>query len=189
MSFPPALDALLEEGRIVVRSLIKFEFGTGTYGIWNGIGELSWGGVTYVASRLITVEVSGFSLGTQAVPLTIRMVEDKDAGVTPNSLASIEQEDYKNRPVTLYDAYFHPDTQELLHVEPLQSGYCDYIDHVVQGGMAAIEGHIEGRAIDNHREGFRTASHADQQLISAGDMFFEHAGKVRNEYFDVKFEA
>jgi hypothetical protein len=189
MSFPTELQELLDEGRIVVRSLAKFEFGTGTYGVWNGIGTLTWESVDYIPNHLITVEISTFALGTQAVPMTIRMIEDKDAGITPNSLASIEQEDYKNRPVTLYDAFFHPDTRALLHVEPLQSGYCDYIDHVVQGGEAAIEGHIEGRAIDNHREGYRTASHADQQLISPGDMFFEHAGKVRTDYFDITFEA
>jgi hypothetical protein len=189
MSFPTELQELLDEGRAVVRSLIKFEFGTGTYGIWNGTGTLPYGGVDYIPNRLVTVEMGAFALGTQAVPMTIRMIEDKDAGITPNSLASIEDEDYKNRPVTLYDAFFHPDTQALLHVEPLHGQYADYLDHVIEQGKAAIIGHLEGRAIDNHREGYRTASHADQQLISAGDMFFEHAGKVRTDYFDIKFES
>jgi hypothetical protein len=188
MSYPTILQELLDEGRAVVRSAIKFEFGTGTYGVWNGLGNFSYGGVTYIPNHLVTVEISTLGLGTQAVPLTIRMVESPADGITPNSLASIEDEDYKNRPVTLYDLFFHPDTREFLHAEPLQRGYADYIDHVVEGGIAQIVGHIEGRAIDNHREGYRTASHADQQLISAGDMFFEHAGRVRTEYFDIKFE-
>ena len=47
---------------------------------------------------------------------------------------------------------------------------------------------VRSGAIANHRDGYRTASHEDQQLVSPGDMFFEFASKVKHEEFDIKFD-
>lgn len=185
MSYPPALEAMIDEGRFAVRGLAKFEFGTGTYGVWNGTGDLIHEGVTYRQNSLITIEDIGLSMGTAAVPLIIELPESADFGLTPDRLAEIEEEDYKGGPVTIYDAYFNPDTRVLVHVEPLYAGYIDTIDHVVEGGQMKLVGRVETLALDNHRDGYRSASHADQQLVSAGDMFFEHASRVKTEIFEI----
>lgn len=188
MSYPSELEAMFEDGRFAVRGLVRFQFGTGTYGVWNGTGDLVYAGLTYRPNALISVSEIPIGMGMQAVPLTIEMPESADWGVTPDRLATIEDEDYKGRPVTIYDAYFHPDTRELVHVEPLYAGYVDYIDHVVQDGVMKLVGHVETGALDNHRDGYRTASHADQQLVSPGDMFFEHASRVNVETFEVTLD-
>jgi hypothetical protein len=188
MSFPSELVDALNAGRVAVRSLIKFEFGEGTYGIWNGIGVLPWNGTDYVPNKLVSVEEPPAMLGTQALPIVITMTEDPNSGMTPETLLEIEDLDYKNKPVTIYDAYFDPDTQALLHVIPMWSGYVDFVDHEVKNRQAVIVGHIESRAIDNHRDGFRTASHEDQQLVSPNDLFFEHASTTRTDYYDITFD-
>lgn len=193
MSYPSALESLLEDGRFVVRGLARFDFGTGTYGVWNGTGELVYedfagSGVTYKPNALIRVEDIPLGLGTAAVPLTIEMPESANYGVTPDVLATIEDEDYKGRPVTIYDAYFDPDSRELIHVEPLYRGYVDTIDHVVEDGVMKLVGHIETTALDNHRDGYRAANHEDQQLVSPGDMFFEHAARTGIETFEITLD-
>lgn len=188
MSYPSSLETLLEQGRVSVRGMIKFQFGGGTYGIWNGRGDLIHGGVTYVPNSLIGVEDIAFGMGTEARAVRITMPESADFGVTPDLLASIEAEDYKGRKVTIYDAYIDPDTTDLLHVEALYAGYIDTIDHEIDGGEMRLVAHVQTKAIDNHRDGYRSASNADQQLISAGDLFFEHAAKVGFETFDVTLD-
>ncbi|OWK26576.1 hypothetical protein AJ87_05830 [Rhizobium yanglingense] len=45
-------------------------------------------------------------------------------------MAQIETEDYRDRPVVVYDAHFHPDTGALLQVEPVARGYLDVIEHI-----------------------------------------------------------
>lgn len=47
---------------------------------------------------------------------------------------------------------------------------------------------IRSGAIADQRDGYRTASHEDQQLVSPADRFFQYAGTVRHEYFDITFD-
>lgn len=186
MTFPTRLNTLLSEGRVSIRSAGKFEFGTGTYGVWNGKGSVTFDGTTYTPNTLIEVEIPPDGLGTGSAPLKIKMPSRTDFGVTPDKLLLIENEDYKGRPVTLYDLYFDPDTGGLIHFEPISYGYVDTISHMRENGEIWIEGNIETSALDNHRDGYRTASTADQQLVSPGDLFFEHAATIKNESFDIK---
>lgn len=188
MSYPSELEALLESGRVAIRGLLRVTLGSGTFGLWNGVGDFEYAGVTYRGNSLITIEDIPTDLGSQAVPLRIELPASADFGITPDMLSEIEQEDYKGRPIVIFDAFFEPDTRNLIHVEPLYSGFIDTIDHVRGNGEFKLVVNVETTALDNHRDGYRSASNADQQLVSAGDRFFEHAGMVRNETFKVTFK-
>jgi hypothetical protein len=188
MPFPSELEDLLEEGRIAIRSLIRISLPSGTIGFWNGVGTLTYESVDYVQNHFLRIDEPVFTTGTSANEFLIEMPESADFGITPDILASIEEEDYKNAPILVSDAYFDPDTRALLHVEPMLSGYVDYIDHSFDGTEFKLVGHLESSAIDNHREGYRGANHEDQQLVSPGDTFFEHAARVKHEYFDIEFD-
>ncbi|MGN6448799.1 MAG: hypothetical protein ACTHLK_09430 [Brucella intermedia] len=187
MAFPARLQQLLDEGRAKIASAAKFEFGTGTYGFFSGKGSLDYSGLTYHGNTLIDIDEPRYALGTAAQPITMKLPAASDFGLTPDKLGQIEQEDYKNRPVTFYDFYFDPDTNAFLHAEPTWYGYVDTIDHREESEEIWLEGHIETGAVDNFREGFRYASHEDQQLVSPGDMLFEHATRTKNEFFKIKF--
>ncbi len=187
MSYPTALEDMLGQDKLAVRGGIRVTLGSGTYGFWNGTGDLVYGGVTYRQNSLISVRKPAMALGSQAVPITIEMTESRDFGITPDVLAAIENEDYKNRPLVILDFYFGDNTRDLIHVEPLYEGFIDYIDHVRGAKEAKLVVHVQTKALDNHRDGYRSASNADQQLVSPGDRFFEHAGMVRNETFKVTF--
>lgn len=188
MSFPPSLEALVEAGRFAVRGAVRFQLQTGTYGFWQGVGTITVSSLAYWPGSLIKINEPNYALGSAAQDFTIELPESREWGVTPDVLANIESEVYKNGVVTVYDFYFDPDTGEFLHAEPTHVGYIDTIDHVIEGGEYKLVGNINTRALDNHREGYRAASHEDQQLCSAGDMIFEHAGRVKNEHFDISFD-
>jgi hypothetical protein len=187
MSFPTRLQQLLDEGRAVIRGLIRYEFGGGNYGLWNGNYEFVYDGVTYVPNQLISAEPPEGAMGMEAADFVIAMPARSDFGITPDKLAAIESEDYKGRPVLVREAYFDPDTRELLHVEDLTDGYIDFIDHVGEDGERRLDARVVSSALDDHRDGYRSASNEDQQLVSPGDRGFEYASKVKTESFDIKF--
>jgi len=187
MSVPARVTELLEEGRLAIRGAAKFEFGGGTYGVTTNSAAFTYGGVTYVPNQLIQIEAPAAVLGLEASEITITMPSASDFGLTPDKLAAIEDEDYKGRPVTVYDALFDPDDGSLLYLDPIAYAYLDTIDHVRDGdGEMKLVGNAVSGALDNHRDGHRAASHEDQQLVSPGDMFFEHAGRVKTETFDIE---
>lgn len=183
MAFPTRLQQLLDNGKVEVRSLGEFHFGTGFWYVWNGSDELIWNGNKYIPNQLIEIEEPGDQMGSEAIPFIITMPARADYGVTPDKLAEIESVDYKGRTVIISDAYFDPATFELLHVEPMRRGYIDTIDHETEGGEMMLRATVFTAAIENHRDGYRTASHEDQQLISPGDKFFEYASTVKRENF------
>lgn len=186
MAYPSRLQQLLDEGRISIRSGLKFEFGTGTYRICSGKSPIIALGEEYLPNAILEVEISPKTLGTAATPLKIKLPAQLDFGLTPDKLKTIEQEDYKNRPVTFYDFYFDPDSNAFLYAEPREAGYVDTIDHVETDSSFYLQANVETSALDNFRLGYRTASDEDQQEVSAGDRFFQHSSTVKHKYFDIK---
>ena len=170
--------ALYDEGRIRTRQMIRFEFGTGTYGFIADNDELTYAGLVYKPFGLIEVSDLGGGTGTTADGnFTLRLAESRDDGLTPAMLTQIEAEDYRDRPVRVMDAHFHPDTGALLQVETVARGYLDTISHhFAEDGAAYIEAQCEGRQLDYSRKNGRFRSSADQRRRDEGDKFFEHAG-------------
>lgn len=173
---------LLDEGRTNVRGLIRFDFGTGTYGFIKALSPFTYNGVTYQPGGIIQVsDLSGIS-GLSAQQFTITLAASPDDGLTPQVLQTIEAEDYRDRPVTISDAHFHPDTGELLAVQVLRRGYVDVIDHEddpERGYMLIAQ--CETRALDYARMNGRKRSDTDQKRRAPGDRWFEHASRRGRE--------
>ena len=172
---PPEVLQLLDEGRAEIRGLMRFEFGTGTYGFIRGRSELTWGGLTYVPGGIVEVSDLPSAIGMTAQRFTITLSASHEDGLTPDVLRTIEQEDYRDRPVRIYDAYFHPDTGALLDVKGLRRGYVDIIEHIEDDKRGyTLVANCETRALDYNRTNGRMRSDADQRLIKADDGFFKH---------------
>lgn len=185
ITLPDDVLDLLDAGRIAVRGLLRFDFGTGTYGFIKGASDFVYSGVTYHPGGIIEVSDLSGGTGTAARNFTITLAASPDDGLTPEVLQTIEQEDYRDRPVTISDAYFHPDTNELLYVKALKRGYLDTIDHEDddQSGYV-LTMTCETRALDYTRTNGRKRSDADQQRRSPGDKWFLHAStRGREEVF------
>lgn len=174
----PELKALYDEGRIDFRQMLRFDFGSGTYGFIARRDPLIHAGVEYKPFGLIEVSDIGTETGTSATSsFTVKLAESPDDGLTPEILLEIENEDYRDRPVTVYDAHFHPDTGALLQVEAVARGYLDVLEHLTgDDGGHLLEGRCEGRQLDYSRRNGRYRTVVDQGRRRAGDKFFSHAG-------------
>lgn len=187
-SFPPQvfvvdLDWLLGHGEIVERSMILFDFPSGLWGFWTGLGPLLWNGVTFNgAGSLIEVEPFEAVSDLSSVPLVARLRAIPESEITPDVLATIEEETYHQRPVTIYSAYFDPATRALISVVAKYRGYVDQIEHEQrEDGAYALAAHIESRARDHTKTGYRLRSDRDQQLIWPGDTGLRHAGLAASQ--------
>lgn len=182
ITLPSDVLALLDEGRITVKGMIRFEFGTGTYGFVKSQAPLTYSGLEYKPGGLIAVSDLTNEMGLVAKQFTITLAESPDDGLTPAVLKTIEAEDYRDRPVKIFDAYFHPDTNALLFTQMMARGYVDTIKHVITGDLGyAIVANCESRALDYTRSNSRKRSDADQRRRDADDAFFVNATKRGRE--------
>lgn len=182
INFPPAVLDLFDAGRTNVRGMIRFDFGSGTYGFIKAMSPFLYAGVTYQPGGIIQVSDLSGGTGLSAQQFQITLAASPDDGLTPEVLQTIEAQDYRDRPVTIMDAHFHPDTGALLIVQPMRRGYVDVIDHEddPETGYKLIA-QCETRALDYTRMNGRKRSDTDQQRRAPGDRWFEHASRRGRE--------
>lgn len=184
MTLPTSVLTLLDEGRIKLVGLIRFDFGTGTYGFAKSATAIEWRGLTYYPGGLIQVSDLMAGTGTSAQQFTIELASSPKDGLTPSVLQQIETEDYRDRPVTIYDAYMHPDTGALLHVEAMRRGYIDQLRHEEGDEGYKLVAECETRALDYTRSNYRKRNSADQERRNPGDKFYINAATTgRQEYW------
>jgi hypothetical protein len=177
MALSEDVKALYDQGRILTRQMVRVSLGSGIYGFIARKEPLVYAGVTYQPFGLLEVSDIGGGTGTAADGgFTLTLAESKAFGLTPEILTEIEQEDYRDRPVVVYDAHFHPDTRALVQVEPVARGYLDVIEHNEDDERGYyLTARCEGRQLDYSRRNGRKRTVADQQRRDPGDRFFEHA--------------
>jgi hypothetical protein len=177
MALSTEVKALYDAGRISTRQMVRVQLGSGIYGFIARREPLAYAGVTYQPFGLIEVSDIGGGTGTAADGgFTLTLAESKHFDLTPEILTQIENEDYRDRPVVVYDAHFHPDTMALIQVEPVARGYLDVIEHNTDETRGYyLTARCEGRQLDYSRQNGRKRTVADQQRRDPGDRFFEHA--------------
>lgn len=181
MTLPTSVLDLLDEGRTSVRGLIKFAFGTGTYGFAKSDQPREWNGLIYQPGGIIKVSELTQGVGATARSFTIELSSSPDDGLTPAVLQTIEQEDYRDRPVTIYDAHYHPDTGALLHVEAMQRGYIDELSHEEGDDGYTLVAECYSRALDYTRTNGRKRNMEDQKRRATNDEYFINAAKRGRE--------
>jgi len=176
VTFSSEVKDLYDAGRIITRQMIRFQFGSGIYGFIARNSPLEYAGVTYQPFGLIEVSDIGGSTGLTADGgFEITLAESADFGLTPEMLTQIEAEDYRDRPVVIFDAHFHPDSGELVQIEAVARGYLDVIEHLEDERGYYLKATCEGRQLDYTRKNGRKRTVPDQARRDAGDRFFEHA--------------
>lgn len=180
MSLTPEVLALYDAGRISLRQMVRVQLGSGVYGFIQRREPLVYAGVTYQPFGLIQVSDIGGGTGTSADGgFTLTLAESPSDGLTPDVLVQIENEDYRDRPIVIYDAHFHPDTNALIQVEAVTRGYIDVIEHNTDSEIGFyLTAKCEGRQLDYSRKNGRKRTVADQKRRDEGDRFFEHAAQA-----------
>ena len=182
-SYATGVQASLDAGRVIDRMLILIDLASGLRGFWTGLGPFTYNGVTYVgAGSLISIEGIQQGSDQSAVQVVGRLTSIPNTDLTPDILATIENETYHQRPATITTAYFDPDSTGFLGAEVEYRGYIDRIVHSENhNGDAVLEVHLESRFRDHQRAGYRMRSHNDQQRIAPGDMGLMHLAMVEHE--------
>lgn len=169
----------LEASGIVMRSMMLFDFLEGYFGFWSGVGRFTWNTFTFVgAGSLISVEADEESIDLESNGVTARLRAQPEEGLTPDVLATIEDYQYRNRPVTFYRALFNITTGALID-DPIVERRCivDRFTHEESAdGDYVLVGHFVSKAIDYTRRGPMVRSSAHQNLVSAGDLFLDYTG-------------
>ncbi|WP_375458891.1 DUF2163 domain-containing protein [uncultured Enterovirga sp.] len=173
----------LDAGRIVDRAMILFDLGSGQYGFWSGLGPFTFEEITYVgAGSLIALDGVRQTSDLSAVQVKATLTSIPDTALTPDILATIEAEQYHQRPCTIMTAYFDPDTAALLSVEVEFRGMIDRIVHTEAVDRAAVlECHLESRFRDHTKTGYRMRSDGDQRRINPLDDGLAHVATVHSE--------
>lgn len=179
-AFDPATLAAIDAGRVDERDMILFDFPSGLYGFWTGREPMTYQGVLYQGGGgLIQIEAISGGVGLSAVAVSLSLSAIPNTELTPDLLASIELEQYHQRPVTLSVAYINKDTRALISVERLFRGYLDVIDHEQEVGKPyTLSMKLESKSRDHTRKGYRMRGNADQRLIDANDGGLQHVGQA-----------
>ena len=174
-------------GRDLVRAAaIRFNFGT-TYRIWSGVGNLVFNSETFVgidAPALVSPISSSRGGGADGVTLSL-------SGLDPDVAATIEAEDYQQKPVTIWRCEFAngraADTGSFLGAAVYLRGRCESVlVSETLGGDATITMQIEGGRRDMSRAGGRMRSDTDQRLLGGstdGSMRHVSAQETRVLYW------
>lgn len=183
MTLSTEVKDLYDEGRISTRQMIRFQFGSGNYGFIARTEPLEYAGLTYAPFGLIEVsDIDGGTGTTGSGSFTLTLAESKDDGLTPEILMQIEDQDYRDRPVVVMDAHFHPDTGAMIQVETVARGYLDVINHETDPETGfRLTAQCEGRQLDYSRKNGRYRSVTDQRRRAANDNIFKHAAKAGRE--------
>jgi hypothetical protein len=154
--------AALGGDRLVFAGAAKFSIGPG-YRFWSGFGPLTISSepFTGIGAQALIMPISAAS-GAGADGAQIEL-----SGLDPDVAASIEAEDYAQRPVTIWRLVFNAAGDTLLAAAVFMRGRLDSVT-VVESETSVIRFAIEGPRRDMGRRGSRIRSAADQRLLGDG---------------------
>lgn len=171
---------------LAIRALARFDLDapTGTFGLWDGDGSVEYDGVTYDAAGSVA-DISPLpgtvGTGAEGIVITLDGARLGAAGVEDPAavLASIQDEQIRNRRFTLYLALFDRDSGANLLTLERWGGLMDTAHHIVEPGRnVRLEIRIESFSLLMHQVHARTRSHADQLNLAAGDDFFKYTASA-----------
>ncbi len=163
-----ATDAL-DSGRFRVRCLLRAQADGGDVALWDDVGTIDVGGVTYSGApgRFVVgpvVSVSDFSARNCDVTLS---------GLDLTVAAMIDQANWHQRPITIQRAIITEDAPAVLHLMPYFIGFLDQmVWREKVDGQSVITFRCEASARELQRKGTRTRSNSDQRQRDPDDGFF-----------------
>lgn len=142
-----------------------FDFPSGHYRFWTGIGDLTLDGNSYVGGG----DLLGIDIESETSDLNAQRVKFSLSGVDPSSVDENDIDNAFGRNVVLYLGFLHTETRALLATqETYWEGYVDSFRRV-DGGAPLIEVSAEHKmALLDRVDGWRY-THEDQQQFYPGD--------------------
>jgi hypothetical protein len=164
--FQDALDAYERYGVV----FFTFSFGTGTYGLHSGPGEIPYNGLTYRGGASV-LNIGNIELQDDGsvAEFTISLSTSPEKGLTSDILSTFYDEDWHMRPVTVQLAMVDPDTYQPHGIVTILEGII-YEAPLKKGLKSAkIEGRIVSKTIRMSESGGKYRNTATQTLLDPTD--------------------
>lgn len=115
MSLDPAVEAIVDGGRIARLDLIRFDLPGKSVGYHRGGRPYTYNGITYLPNRFLQM---GNMTGALGVAVTTRTIVFSNIPVAnpDDAIAKIEEFDYQNAPVIIAHLCGDPDTDEVIGI-------------------------------------------------------------------------
>lgn len=181
MSLDPAVEAQIEDGRIVILPLVRFDIPGNPAGYHIGGRNLTWNGFLYKPNKYLDPGSFSGSLGNAVTKQTLTFsgvpVDDPD-----DAIAKLETLPYLNAPVTITFLCGDPETDEVLGILISHLYEIDKVSYETgafeKNGQRTVNIKIDleppGRAVRDQT--YAKRSQADQQFDNdPTDTFFEYA--------------
>ena len=149
--------------------LIKMEFDSGDETLWTGLGDLSFGGDTYVgAGQLLAISGMRETASDVATGVGVSL-----AGEINSLIAIALAEKYMGRPLTIWMAAF--DASDAIIADPtiVFKGKMDTMGISTNGTRTQISLQAESDLIKLQRPNAGRYNDEDQQRLFSGDLGFE----------------
>jgi len=180
-----AVNTELGKSTTAPRFLVKIEFDSGDFRVWNGLGDLTVFGEVYSGiGRLGSIEPISETQEAVAsgVQLTLSIMPTTDQPDAVDAILNIAlSEEYQGRPVTIWQAQIDHTDGTLIDDPFIRfKGALDVMEDSEIPGLAVIKVTGENRLIDLERIRRRTYTPEDQKDIYPGDTFFDDVAALQN---------
>jgi len=172
----PTSFALVAEQNISFAVLLELEFASGPVRLWSGVGDLSFGGKTWVG----TGQLGSLSGVTEATDLSDTVIRARlshiDAALMPEVVAEVTEGDPVGCPFAIFLAFFEPDGS-VKNAVTLTSGFIDAVELAAgEAGALTLDLVTEGGQMARSR--FYRLSDAHQKKLFPGDRGLEFVSNL-----------
>jgi hypothetical protein len=158
--------------------LLDVEFASGTARLWTGIGDLAFGGNTYLGAGALL----GISPITETTEVRSVGISATLSGMPPSIIQPVLAQARHGRPVVVRLALLELDGKTIVG-DPIVAfeGRLDVPSIEESGGTCVVRITAESRLVDLERPRERRYTHEDQQIDHPGDLGFDFVAGLQDE--------
>ena len=156
---------------------VEAKFDTETIRVWNGLEDISFGGVTYIGAGTLlsisTIEEST-DISSQGISITL-------SGMDSSVLNLALTENYQNRSIEVFMGYLSGGTNNIAGSFTMFKGRMTAmtINDTTQGATISLQ--AENRLIDLERPSHFRYTKESQEFLPTGDTFFNRVASLQDK--------
>jgi hypothetical protein len=157
--------------------LVECDFDSGDLNLWNGVGNLTYGGKTYVgAGTLLNVSSVQETVDLKANGLTVTL-----SGISGALVDQAKTEDYQGRSLVVKLGAMDESNDVIASPEVMFAGFMDTMKITETGETSSITVNVENKLIAFERAKVRRFTDADQKIDHPTDKGFEFVTSIQEK--------
>lgn len=155
---------------------VECDFDSGEVNLWNGIGQLSYGGKSYIgAGNLLNVEPVSESTDLRANGTSVTL-----SGINNTLVTLAKDEDYQGRSLTIKLGAMDENNDVIADPVIMFSGFMDTMVIAESGDNSSIKIDVENKLIQMERARVRRFTDNDQKIDHPTDEGFSFVTKIQD---------